>query len=120
MLEPKSNKSSYQYAYRRYAGSVSFCLYRRRQYFLRDASRLGTLTECVIFFPMFLTMDGEPPIDNQPTNSMELSPSLEVVSRSATQKFAKFVLEPGGLLPCSQEASTGPYTQPNTSHRWEG
>jgi hypothetical protein len=39
---------------------------------------------------------------------MELSPSWEVATRSATQDYFNF-MERQGSLPCSQRPSTGPY-----------
>jgi hypothetical protein len=42
---------------------------------------------------------------------MEMSPSWEAASRSATQNF----IETEDSLPFSQEPSTGPYTEPYQS-----
>jgi hypothetical protein len=50
---------------------------------------------------------------------MELSPSWEAASRSATQEFPKNCIEPGGSLPCSQEPSTGPYSKPDQSNSYD-
>jgi hypothetical protein len=45
---------------------------------------------------------------------MELSPSLELTSRSVTQEFSHFMEHEGSLL-YSQEPSTGPYPEPPKS-----
>jgi hypothetical protein len=49
---------------------------------------------------------------------MQLSPSWEAASRSATQEFPKLFIEPEGSLPGSQELSTGPYREQDESSRY--
>jgi hypothetical protein len=44
-------------------------------------------------------------------NSTEISPSPEATNSRISQHFK----EPKGLLPCSQEPSTGPYPKPDQS-----
>jgi hypothetical protein len=46
---------------------------------------------------------------------MELSPSWETTSGSATQKNSQYFMEIEGSSPCSQEPSTTPYLEPDES-----
>jgi hypothetical protein len=45
----------------------------------------------------------------------ELSRSWEAANCAATQELTSNFMEPDGLLPCSQEPSTGPYPEPDRS-----
>jgi hypothetical protein len=46
---------------------------------------------------------------------MELSPPREATSHAATQEIPQILWNPVGSLPCSQEASIGPYSEPDQS-----
>jgi hypothetical protein len=48
-------------------------------------------------------------------NSLELCPSWEATSRSATQEYSNIFLEPEGSLPCSQEPFAGSYPESDQS-----
>jgi hypothetical protein len=46
---------------------------------------------------------------------MQLRPSWEAASRSATLEFPKHFMQHESSLPCSQEPSTGPYPKADES-----
>jgi hypothetical protein len=48
---------------------------------------------------------------------MEQSPSWEADSHSDGQEIPPSFMEPEGSLPCSQEAATGSYPEPDESRR---
>jgi len=73
---------------------------------------------CKLIVPVFaivLEVNCTEIVSNYLTNSTEQSPSWEADSLSASEEILPLLWNPECSLPCSQEPTTGPYSDPDAS-----